>query len=413
MDTENMFNAEACKITPKRQALRDLSNGDSPVSPMANLKLLIKVATNQNIVAESQSESLKFAESLTDESHVRPDSPLSEDNKRFGPGYVRKNKSLGFLCVKFLKMYPLEILKGHFLLISLNHLARELGVEKRRVYDIINIVESLAMAEKVSKDTYKWYGNQNLAETMGLLSEYAQLIGLDDIMRKAQEGHSLNRGIYRDLFEENHISSITSETKCLLDNRRLGVLCQKFMMLLLSSHQQNSLVSLNAAVSLLVSETELIKTRQRRLYDIANILQSLNVIRRVFPTSTRSAPILKKPVYAYSGPKVEKVALSLRCSSEHCQTIAKHSSTSIECESQLNTSFSDSIDKTSPQKQPAAKKRLVFQQELRKIPSSKVIHKSFDLFCHNEQIAGPSSLEPGACYKAVKLGSCVHLIKLQ
>ncbi|XP_022184532.2 transcription factor E2F7 [Nilaparvata lugens] len=439
MESENKFYSDAGKITPKRQALRDLSNGDSPVSPMANFKLLIKVATNQSSFIESQSQSLKFSESqseslkFTDSQSeslefaenqsesvkfvdelpkIRPDSPSSEDNKGYGPGYVRKNKSLGFLCVKFLKMFPLDMKKGHFLQISLNHLAKELGVEKRRVYDIINIVESLAMAEKVSKDTYKWYGNQNLAQAMGLFSQYARVIGLDTIMRKAQEGESLNRGVYRDLFEEKLISSITRDTKCLLDNRRLGVLCQKFIMLLLASHQQNSLVSLNAAVSLLVSETELIKTRQRRLYDIANILQSLHLIRRVFPSSSRpAARVLKRPVFAYSGPRLQKVSLNLGCVNDNCQTIANHSSNTIESETetQLDTSY---IEPQIDQKQPAAKKRLVFKPELRKIPSSNVILKPFDLYCQPNKVA-PPSIEPGACYRAVKMGSSVHLIKIQ
>lgn len=35
--------------------------------------------------------------------------------------------------------------------ILLTKLADQLGVEKRRVYDIINVVESLQMAAKVSK----------------------------------------------------------------------------------------------------------------------------------------------------------------------------------------------------------------------------------------------------------------------
>lgn len=44
----------------------------------------------------------------------------------------------------------MDIEKGTQMRISLTHVAEKLGVEKRRIYDIVNVVESLQMAVKVS-----------------------------------------------------------------------------------------------------------------------------------------------------------------------------------------------------------------------------------------------------------------------
>ena len=53
------------------------------------------------------------------------------------------------MCFRFLQFYSLNMPSGEYKQLSLGHLAQELEIEKRRVYDIINVVSSLSMAVKV------------------------------------------------------------------------------------------------------------------------------------------------------------------------------------------------------------------------------------------------------------------------
>lgn len=51
---------------------------------------------------------------------------------------------------RFLAMFPLNLPPGcEVLEICLDRVAQQLGIVKRRIYDIINILESLQMASKV------------------------------------------------------------------------------------------------------------------------------------------------------------------------------------------------------------------------------------------------------------------------
>jgi len=39
-----------------------------------------------------------------------------------------------------------------------------LGVEKRRIYDIINVLEGIGLIEKKKMNTIRWRGNKSLIE---------------------------------------------------------------------------------------------------------------------------------------------------------------------------------------------------------------------------------------------------------
>ena len=52
---------------------------------------------------------------------------------------------------------------------SLEMIANSLGINRRRIYDIINVMEALEMISKQSKNWYLWHGQSNLVATLAKL----------------------------------------------------------------------------------------------------------------------------------------------------------------------------------------------------------------------------------------------------
>ncbi|KAK3927206.1 Transcription factor E2F8 [Frankliniella fusca] len=315
--------------SPERKALSTLCN-NIPISPTANLKLLTKVAS----------------ELVSPVPHV--ETAIKSTNSKETSSRTRKDKSLGILCDKFLAMFPLNLPEGcQVMEICLDQVAEQLGIVKRRIYDIINILESLHMASKVAKNRYHWHGCKNLQATLSQLKAMAIEYGINEklqnIHNKQKSGPRLASGptccCTRDLLDPSVGSAGDDSDKSgpdgfFSDERTLGVMCLKFIMLFLSSHQPSPRVNLDLATRMLVSEaaetTERrlwgmkvdchrnprdkpcdlgsktckcmlrLKTKVRRLYDIANVLTSLGLITKI-ETSTN---LMRKPVFVYTGPLV-------------------------------------------------------------------------------------------------------------
>ncbi|TSM20272.1 Transcription factor E2F8 [Bagarius yarrelli] len=229
--------------------------GGEPWTPTSNLKMLISAASPE--IRNREKERNVSEETECSSQDTEP----GEESERLQ--FSRKEKSLGLLCHKFLARYPDDPNPAVNNDICLDDVAVELNVERRRIYDIMNVLESLNMVSRLAKNRYTWHGRVRLSQTLALLQKEAS--------RK---------------------------------DKSLRVMSQKFVMLFLVSRPR--VVSLEIAAKILIGEDQVVdqdkskfKTKIRRLYDISNVLSSLKLIKKVHVTEERG----RKPAFKWTGPE--------------------------------------------------------------------------------------------------------------
>jgi|ERR1712137_370235 len=92
-----------------------------------------------------------------DESFLE-EKPTKASTNRRGSAKPKSNRfdtSLSILTEKFVKL----IHQNKEGIVDLNTAAKTLGVPKRRIYDITNVLEGIGLIEKISKSNIQWKGN--------------------------------------------------------------------------------------------------------------------------------------------------------------------------------------------------------------------------------------------------------------
>ncbi|XP_072129283.1 transcription factor E2F8 isoform X1 [Mobula birostris] len=297
--------------------LQDSTVGE-PWTPTANLKMLISAASPEIRNREKKRE-LLVDEDHTSEAVENLQNQLS--GEEFHPS--RKEKSLGLLCYRFLARYPDYPNPAVNNDICLDEVAAELNVERRRIYDIVNVLESLHMVSRLAKNRYTWHGRHNLTHTLGTLKnvgedqKYAeQMLNIKKkgfelhetyVKEPLREQNSANKGEVKPK-EMYFVELPGMEFRAASVNGRkdksLRVMSQKFVMLFLVSKPR--VVSLDTAAKILIGDDQKVdldhskfKTKIRRLYDIANVLTSLELIKKVHVTEVRG----RKPAFKWIGPE--------------------------------------------------------------------------------------------------------------
>ncbi|XP_056317061.1 transcription factor E2F8 isoform X2 [Danio aesculapii] len=287
-----------------------------PWTPTSNLKMLISAASPEIRNREK--------ERAVDSSESENSQEIEQGEEVEKLQISRKDKSLGLLCYKFLARYPNYPNPAVNNGISLDDVAAELNVERRRIYDIMNVLESLNMVSRLAKNRYTWHGRVKLAQTLAVLkragkeNRYEQLMQL--IRQRSQEREEREFDLDGEEKENEEMSSFDvdgdsgladlpgADFKAASANSRkdksLRVMSQKFVMLFLVSSPP--VVSLDIAAKILIGEDHVVdldknkfKTKIRRLYDIANVLSSLELIKKVHVTEDKG----RKPAFKWTGPE--------------------------------------------------------------------------------------------------------------
>eukprot|EP00557_Chaetoceros_sp_GSL56_P010719 CAMPEP_0176478970 /NCGR_PEP_ID=MMETSP0200_2-20121128/1480_1 /TAXON_ID=947934 /ORGANISM="Chaetoceros sp., Strain GSL56" /LENGTH=721 /DNA_ID=CAMNT_0017874963 /DNA_START=499 /DNA_END=2664 /DNA_ORIENTATION=- len=244
------------------------------------------------------------------------------------PAYRRKDKSLGVLCANFMRRYSRMHTEspGESIEVTIDEASQSLLVERRRIYDIINILEAIEVVTRKGKNTYNWHGLSNITNTLRKLQQEALELFPDDVVQNQLEkdGQKDSRQSAEPTGFDLLLASAEQVEKPLKKGKEksLGRLSQKFIMLFLAG---NETITLEDASDKILGKTELpqapadataeemlkirnannkmIKTKIRRLYDIANIMASVGLITKLHSESQAvgSAP-RAKPIFKWIYP---------------------------------------------------------------------------------------------------------------
>ncbi|CAN8236383.1 unnamed protein product [Cochlearia groenlandica] len=225
--------------------------------------------------------------------------------------YSRKEKSLGVLVSNFLNLYN----RSDVDLIGLDDAAGKLGVERRRIYDVVNILESIGLVARRGKNQYSWRGFGEVPLALCELKEEGmkEKFGIIPCVTNSE------MVLYEEEREKLTPDDQENSPSPKLDNKKeksLWLLSQNFVKLFLCS--DDDLITLDGATKALLNESQdpiNMRTKVRRLYDIANVFSSMNLIEKTHIPETR------KPAYRWLGPKAISETKVLTAPASSCDRI--------------------------------------------------------------------------------------------
>ena len=230
-------------------------------------------------------------------SHEEPTTSKSDAEPFDKPEKRRNGNSLKKICTKILRLYHKKEEQELFL----NEFSVCLNIERRRIYDIVNILEALDIVVKQSKNLYIWKSIATFVKKLRILSA---------------AGSNLAEQLKLFHFETK---PMTSKKKMLtyLALRVLklfyttnSVLSFNEIMKICEEHYSQVQANMNLPIS---DEFES-KNRIRRLYDIINVFKALGLISKV---STKS----EKKIYVWQGEAGFQSQLVKLCNSDQHESL--------------------------------------------------------------------------------------------
>lgn len=280
--------------------------------------------------------------------------------------YNRKDKSLGLLCENFIRKYSnhfadqvRDIRRGKPApALSIDEAARSLSVERRRIYDIINILEAIRVVERKCKNMYYWFGLGGLTETFCYLQKEGLEVFKDDakknkfllngqifppkpisnlnqnnvssnnVVSDPEQVCALSSGV--DLLlaaGQVNVQMLTNKSKSVTSKKlksqnskekSLAKLSQKFIQLFLVGNKtiamndasdkilgptlaqsSNDCESKEQKAKVRAANSKLLKTKIRRLYDVANVLVSIGIIQKLNGGNNMNNALKHRPSFRW------------------------------------------------------------------------------------------------------------------
>lgn len=287
------------------------------------------------------------------------------------PNYNRKDKSLGVLCENFIDRYTAHFAEDVIQIgngspppaLSIDEAAQSLCVERRRIYDIINILEAIRVVSRKCKNMYYWYGLGGLTDTFCILQKEGMDVFPDEAEkngfnlsdqpkyapRKAimdtlqvQDGDNMPSGVAMLLAADQvHARTLNDMTTNIPTNEKikslnakeksLAKLSQKFIQLFLVGNDTvamsdasmkilgptlpnapESFASVDEEAKFRASNNKLLKTKIRRLYDVANVLVSIGIITKLNGGNNMNNEMKHRPSFRWTYQVSPKELLSLQ-----------------------------------------------------------------------------------------------------
>ncbi|CAO1417861.1 unnamed protein product [Diamesa hyperborea] len=126
---------------------------------------------------------------------------FDEEESSMDPTPRKRNaKSLGQLTKKFVLMLIENALSG----VDLNEACKELGVtQKRRIYDITNVLEGVSLIKKINKNLYQWKGKFDDSDDPSAIKEVNKLLEEQQLLK--QEESLLDEALESVLIADNFL----------------------------------------------------------------------------------------------------------------------------------------------------------------------------------------------------------------